>query len=336
MDKRVIFAVAGAGKSTYIVNNLTSTKRSLIVTYTIANCESLRKKITEKFNGVWPSNVTLLSFFSFLHGFCYKPFLSDIYKTSGIIYAPNPNHYEQQTNLSYFMTENRYLYSNRLSLFMEKQGILEDIKIRICKYFDEFIIDEVQDIAGRDFTFLENLMESSIDILFVGDFYQHTFDTSLDGKTNNSLFKNKKVYESLFTQKGVTIDNTTLQNSWRCSQNICKYIRDNLGIDISSNRSKTDNTTIEFISDKKQIDSILMDEKIIKLHYQNGAKAGTYHKNWGETKGEDCYQDVCVMLNKKTAKERVAGRLAELPPSTRNKLYVAITRARGNVYLINE
>lgn len=44
MDKRVIFAVAGAGKSTYIVDNLTSTKRSLIVTYTIANCESLRKK----------------------------------------------------------------------------------------------------------------------------------------------------------------------------------------------------------------------------------------------------------------------------------------------------
>ncbi|MBD5526731.1 MAG: AAA family ATPase [Lachnospiraceae bacterium] len=336
MDKRVIFAVAGAGKTTYIVDNLTSTKRSLIVTYTIANCENLRKKITEKFDGVWPSNVTLLSYFSFLHGFCYKPFLSDMYKTCGIIYKPNPNRFERQNDLSYYMTDNRYLYSNRLSLFMEKQGILEDIKNRICKYFDEFIIDEIQDISGRDFSFLENLMENSIDMLFVGDFYQHTYDTSQDGNVNGKLFESKKIYEARFANKGFIVDNTTLKKSWRCSQNICQYIRDNLDIDISSNRGETDNTTIEFIDNKQQINFILMDDKIIKLHYQNGAKVGAYHKNWGETKGEDCYQDVCVMLNKKTAKERTAGRLAELPPSTKNKLYVAITRAKGNVYIINE
>lgn len=40
--------------------------------------------------------------------------------------------------------------------------------------------------------------------------------------------------------------------------------------------------------------------------------------------------------NKKTAKERVAERLIDLPPTTKNKLYVAITRAKGNVYLVNE
>ena len=75
------------------------------------------------------------------------------------------------------MTQNRYLYSNRLALLLEKEGVLDDIRLRISRYFDEFIIDEVQDIAGRDFTFLESLMENSINMLFVGDFYQHTFDT---------------------------------------------------------------------------------------------------------------------------------------------------------------
>lgn len=223
-----MFAVAGSGKTTYIVKQLAQNKRSLIVTYTTANCDNLRRKITEKFNGIWPSNVTLLSYFSFLYGFCYKPFLSDRYKTRGVIYKPNPNRFERQTDLSYFMTENRYLYSNRLSLFMEKECILGDIGERVCKYFDEFI------------------------------------------------------------------------------------------------------------ANKAQIGAILMDNQIIKLHYQNGAKAGTCHKNWGETKGEDCYQDVCVMLNKKTASERAAGRLSELPQSTKNKLYVAITRAKGNVYLVNK
>lgn len=58
-------------------------------------------------------------------------------------------------------------------------------------------------------------------------------------------------------------------------------------------------------------------------------------KNWGETKGKDHYEDVCVMLNKTTAKKRIDGKLFELPPSTKNRLYVAITRARGNVYFIN-
>lgn len=336
MDKKVIFAVAGSGKTTHVVNNLSSNKRSLIVTYTTANFDNLRRKITMKFNGIWPVNVTLMTYFSFLYGFCYKPFLSDRFKVRGIIYEPNKSTIIPQTDLRYYMTESRYLYSNRLALLLEKAGVLDDIKMRICTYFDEFIIDEIQDIAGRDFTFLENLMDNTINMLFVGDFYQHTFDTSRDGKANATLFDDKMKYEARFTKKGFVIDNTTLENSWRCSKNICKYISDNLKINISSNRTEYDNTKVEFIDDAEKISLLLADENIIKLHYQNGAKFGACHKNWGESKGEDHHKDVCVMLNKKTAKKRISAKLYELQPSTKNKLYVAITRARGNVYLIND
>lgn len=336
MDKKVIFAVVGSGKTTHIVSRLSNSKRSLIVTYTTANYENLRKKITEKFNGVWPASVTLMTYFSFLFGFCYKPFLSDKYKARGLIYEPNSNTFIRQTSLEYYMTKNRYLYSNRLALLLEKECVLNDIMMRIQTYFDEFIIDEVQDIAGRDFTFLENLMENSVNMLFVGDFYQHTFDTSRDGKVNSTLFDSKVKYETRFTKKGFKIDNATLKNSWRCSQSICEYISVNLGINISSNRPEGDNTIIEFVDNKQQIEYLLADENIVKLHYQNGAKYGPNHKNWGESKGEDHHEDVCVMLNKNTAKKRNSGNLCELPPSTKNKLYVAITRARGNVYLIND
>ena len=41
MDKRVIFAVAGSGKTTYIVNNLFPEKRSLIITYTKNNYNNI-------------------------------------------------------------------------------------------------------------------------------------------------------------------------------------------------------------------------------------------------------------------------------------------------------
>lgn len=336
MDKKVIFAVAGSGKTTLIVDNLSNKKRSLIITYTDANYKNLQEKIITKFHGEWPENIVLMKFFPFLYRFCYKPFLADRCKAKGITFDKNENQFSNQKQWQYYLSQNRYFYSNRLSLFLEKAGVMDDIRKRTSKYFDEFIIDEVQDIAGRDFTFLEHLMLTEVNMLFVGDFFQHTYDTSRDGNANSSLFESKSAYEARFIKNGFVSDNTTLINSWRCSQNVCNYVRDNLGISIFSNRAQDDNTNIEYISDPYQISKILSDNRIVKLHYNNSAKYGYCHRNWGETKGEDKYQDVCIILNKSTAKMRSSNKLCDLPPPTKNKLYVAITRANGNVYLVDD
>ncbi len=334
MDKRVIFAVAGSGKTSYIVKSLTANRRFLIVTYTNGNFDNLTKKIIDKYGGVWPENVTLISYFQFLYRFCYKPFLSDQCRAKGIIFESNPNHRINQDKRAYYLTPSGYFYSNRLSLFLEKVPVMGEITNRIESYFDVFIIDEVQDIAGRDFTFLERLMGSNVDMLFVGDYYQHTYNTSLDGNVNKSLFDDRAKYEKRFWDKGVKPDTTTLLNSWRCSKAVCDYISANLGIAIRSNR--TDETTIQFIADRAEANQILNNKEIVKLHLRNSSKFGVGRRNWGDTKGEDCYHDICVMLNKETMRKYKAGKLSELAPSTRNKLYVAITRAHGNVYFIEE
>lgn len=334
MDKKVIFAVAGSGKTTLIAHSLTLDKRVLIVTYTNSNYNNLEKKILEKFHGTWPENVTLMKFFQFLYRFCYKPFLADKFQAKGIIFEPNKNKAIKQDNYAYYLNESGYFYSNRISLFLNTAGVIEDIKERIESYFDEFVIDEVQDIAGRDFTFLEQIMETRVSMMFVGDFFQHTFDTSRDGNANNNLFDNQTNYMKRFENKGVIPDTDTLINSYRCSKAICEYITENLGITIYSNR--TDDTTIQYISDSAEIERILNNDNIMKMHFRKASKFGLGRKNWGDSKGEDCYTDVCVMLNKETMKKYNTGKLSELAPSTRNKLYVAITRAHGNVYLINE
>lgn len=334
MDKRVIFAVAGSGKTTYIVNELSLQKQSLIITYTNGNFDNLYRKIIEKFNGVWPESVTLIKYFQFLYRFCYKPFLADQCGAKGVIFEPNANRYLTQEDRSYYLTQSGYFYSNRLSVFLGKAGVINDIRNRIETYFDELIIDEVQDIAGRDFTFLEHLMDTDVDMLFLGDFFQHTYNTSLDGNVNKNLFQDKSKYEKRFINKGVIPDTSTLLNSWRCCPAICEYITNNLGITIHSN--KTEYAEIRFISDKAEKERILSDHSIVKLHYKNSALYGQNHKNWGDVKGEDCYQDVCIMLNKETMKKYKAGRLSALAPSTRNKLYVAITRAHRNVYFVEE
>jgi ATP-dependent exoDNAse (exonuclease V) beta subunit len=335
VDKRVIFAVAGSGKTTHIVNSLTTEKRSLIITYTTSNYSNIAEKIAKKFHGKWPENITLMSYFQFLYRFCYKPFLSDSVRARGMVYEQNPNRFIRQSDCAFYLTPKRYFYSNRLSLYLERKNVLSDIKQRIVDYFDEFIIDEVQDIAGRDFTFLEHLMDANLNMLFVGDFYQHTYDTSRDGNANRSLFADKKVYEARFARKGVIPDSTTLVRSWRCRKSICEFVTSNLGIEILS-YDDTEDHSIRFVSEPTERTRIINDTRITKLHFKESYTFGQGRKNWGDTKGEDCYEDVCVMLNKNTAKLYKQGKLCELAPSTRNKLYVAITRAHGCVYLMYE
>ncbi|MBR4750982.1 MAG: hypothetical protein IK077_04415 [Thermoguttaceae bacterium] len=335
MDKRVIFAVAGSGKTSYVVNSLSLEKRSLIVTYTTSNYENLSKRIAEKFDGCWPENITLMSFFEFLYRFCYKPFLSDAIGARGIVHKANPNRYVKQTDLNYYLSPCGYFYSNRLAFFLEKQGIIGEIRERIERYYDEFVIDEIQDIAGRDFNYLELLMNTNVNMLFVGDFYQHTYDTSRDGNVNQSLFDNRVAYEARFLDKGILSDSTTLVNSWRCGKKICDFVSANLGVYISSNRDD-DGTDVFFVTNAAEKEAILNNPDIVKLHFKESYKYGAGHRNWGDTKGEDNHNDVCVMLNKITADHYQKKRLYDLSPSTRNKLYVALTRAHGNVYLMYE
>ena len=167
MDKRVIFAVAGSGKTTYIVDSLSRDNRSLIVTYTVGNYNNLCRKISEKFNGDWPENIWVMGYFTFLYRFCYKPFLADMLKTRGIFYEKNPNNRLRQCDKAYYITSAGYIYSNRLALLIEHTGSMEALKRRLEKYFDEFIVDEIQDFTMAEIQEFINATRKHF--LFFGD-----------------------------------------------------------------------------------------------------------------------------------------------------------------------
>ena len=228
MDKKVIFAVAGSGKTTYIIDQLCLDKRSLIVTYTTNNIKNLKSGILEKFNH-FPENITLLSYFTFLYTFCYRPFLSKKFRTKGINYKGNPHRYISQTEEKYFFDDQRRIYSNRIAKFLELQNVLSNANSRLSKYFDNLFIDEVQDLAGHDFNFLKSICKTNINITAVGDFYQHTFDTSRDGNVNKNLHNDYAKYKALFINIGVDVDEQILSKSYRCSPNVCKFITEKIG-----------------------------------------------------------------------------------------------------------
>ena len=200
------------------------------------------------------------------------------------------------------------------------------------KFYDCFLFDEVQDLGGHDFDLIQSIAPTKIDCIFVGDFYQHTYDTSNDGNINSGLYKVIKKYIKIWNDNGINVDLKSLSNSYRCSQTTCDFVRNNLKIPIYSFRSNT--TRIIDVNNQSDADALFSDSKIVKLFFSEAYKYKCYAENWGKSKGLDCFQDVCIVLNKTTLKEYNNNTLHKLSPSTLNKLYVACTRAKGDIYFI--
>ena len=95
-----------------------------------------------------------------------------------------------------------------------------------------------------------------------------------------------------------------------------------------------DDIEIGVITDADQIRQILDNDDLVKLVIRDAAKKPFFCRNWGDIKGEDHFEDVAIILTQ-DAMKLYPGRLNELPKSTLRKLYVACTRARRNLYLIN-
>ena len=195
MDRRLILAVAGSGKTTFLINTLDLDKRYLIVTYTENNVAHIRRCIINKF-GYIPTNIKLLSYFQFLIHICYRPFLKDRCNAKGITWRMPENWTLYKKGQLHYMTSYQYLYHNRIAKLCATT-CKDMIKDRIEKYYDYFMFDEVQDLGGHDFNLIQAITPTKINCLFVGDFYQHTFDTSKDGNVNKNLYKNYKKFKSI-------------------------------------------------------------------------------------------------------------------------------------------
>lgn len=335
MDKRVILAVAGSGKTKLIVEQLSLDERALLITYTENNLNELRRRIVAKF-GELPDNIRLFSYFSFLYSFSYKPFLSFEVRARGMYWRDPPSWTLKlpRHDLRYYLDAGRRLYHNRIAKLLDQRSVLSDVNNRVGKYFDRLLVDEVQDFAGHDFNFLMSLCKSELDILLVGDFFQHTFDTSRDGSTNRNLHKDVDAYLNRLKAAGLEIDTMSLGRSYRCSPSICDFINDHLGIEIESHRE--DETNVQIIDEERSANEVFCSNKIVKLFYQEHFRYPCHSQNWGASKGEDHYQDVCVVMSKRNFKLLLERDLLSLKPQTRNKLYVACSRAKGDLYFIRD
>lgn len=285
--------------------------------------------------GCIPDRIRLYTYFTFLYSFCLRPFLGDKLKSRGINWNVPPSFPRTpKTDSRHYLDKGRRLYSCRIGDLLSTKKLMPDVQLRLSKYFDSFFVDEVQDFAGHDFNFLCDLALADVRTVLVGDYYQHTFDTSRDGSVNKNLHNNLATYKSKLEEKSYVIDDTTLSKSFRCSPSVCNFVSQQIGIDIKSHRN--DETRVVYVDSEALADQLFQQADIVKLFYQSHLKYSCFSNNWGASKGIDSYGSICVVLNDKTDMLYKDGVLASLPPITKNKLYVACTRSRGDIYFVSE
>ena len=216
-----------------------------------------------------------------------------------------------------------------------KDNLVKRAAIRLNKFYDSILIDEFQDFREHDYELIIKLAKHLNNVLLVGDYYQH----SVSGKNNTGKpFETQKRnisyidFVNILRNENFDVDTTTLSTSRRCSADVCNYICCKLRINISSYDNHRG--AIIWIDDIDKATSVLVDNTITKLVYSNSAKYLFNALNWSYSKG-DTLNCACVILTDKFEKlDEDDFKVGKIPSSTINKLYVAMTRSRGDLYLV--
>ncbi|MBL7851621.1 MAG: UvrD-helicase domain-containing protein [Cyclobacteriaceae bacterium] len=356
MGARVILATAGSGKTRHLVyESIKQTKnRILITTYTQANELEIRKKFIEV-NKCIPSNVTVLSWFSFLlkHGVRpFQPLLSEkringlllvnSQRESGVKFIDKrgiaiPYSETKEFERHYFTIHNRKIFSDKLSKFVCRCNAKSSGAVfsRIIRVFPTIYIDEVQDLAGFDLDFIEGLYKNGANIVMVGDPRQATYSTNTTSK--NKQFRKSDIVR-FFEERAehISIDDSSLITNYRCTKLICD-LSNKLFPDypqaISGNHHVVDHLGVFFLK-TDDVEEYLNTFHPVQLRDSVKTKVNAAYQvmNFGESKGLSF--DRALIYPTSPIIQWLFDHSTDLAPISRAKFYVALTRARFSVAII--
>lgn len=357
MVTKIIQAVAGAGKTYHITNDLNDCKRYLIITYTNANTNKIKKDLLS--SSLSPDQYIVSTFSKFLIDWFINPYLSLLKPHLPVIKGfttavpsyyskDNPyNNYIRRDNVGHYVVKNN-LYLDRISdlVSFQTNSLLDKMFKRISLFVDEVIIDEYQDLTGYDFSMLQLLIKQKyFDVLLTGDIYQAGVQRSCmygnNSKSKMISFDSsdniKKFLKSIFKSKNLEIDDTSLVKSRRISEDCAKLVSEYLNIEIKSEGKSMGH--VYFIKDINKLKQLLSKDKDIHILTYNRKMQYPISNNyntWTYCKGMT-YKDVLVVLTD-NAEFIVNGSKPKkaLKGKARNCLYVALTRASRDLYLVTK
>ena len=351
-QNKLIVAAAGSGKTTFLINEALKVKdeRVLITTYTQANEAEIRKKIIE-LNQCIPTNVTVQTWFSFLLQHGVRPFQGGLFEKqiTGLIlvnsqsglkyrYKGKPIYFSEDKEFEqHYFSKELKIYSDKISKFVFRCNTNSGGAIieRLCKIYTHIFIDEVQDLAGYDLELLKLLFKSDSNTLLVGDPRQGTYSTNSSAK--NKQFK-KAAIMSFFEDNSLEIeaDTTSLTTNYRCNVTICNLsnkLFPNLPPATSGNKETTSHDGA-FLVRPTDVSEYMKTYSPIQLRENITTKVDENYKamNFGESKGLSF--DRVLIYPTKPILNWLANNDSDLAPTSRSKLYVALTRAKYSVGII--
>jgi len=369
-ENRLLIAAAGAGKTTFLVNEAfqaisnDDSSNILFLTFTRSNANQIRNKIISenlKKNGVQviPPNIFVSEWFSFLLKDGVRPFKSQMdlrlkYKSIGLHhdfqYNNNIKRREDDILGHYFL--NYKIIPNAISKFVIKTNVKTKgcVISRIQSIYSHIFIDEVQDLSGYDLELIKELFCTKSSILLVGDPRQVTYTTHYERL--NSPYKNGKIKEYIIENcrnLKVSIDEETLRKSHRNNNLICEF-----SSRLYPNFEKTEKCSCEvcqanisplgiFVIREKDIDSYKSECDGTDFCVLRSQKSVFPERNFGESKGLT-FDHVLIYPTGPITKylktgvliktEKVKGKVVEKEAFDIAKFYVAITRARHSVAIV--
>jgi len=342
-NNTVVIAAAGSRKTTFVVEEaIKRTKQKILVlTYTIYNLNQIRQYFIEQV-GVVPGNVTVQSWFQFLLQDCSRPYQPVVYdkkriETICFVEGKSCPYVPKKDVEQYYFADGERIYTDKISDFactcnQDSGGLVMN---RLEEIYDFIFIDEVQDLAGYDFDFLELLFQSRIEIVAVGDSRQATYFTNCSPK--NKKYKGQNII-ALFRdweKKGLcTI--AERNDCYRCNQQICD-VADGLYPDMPKTQSKNGDVTGHdgvYIVSGDGLEEYVKKYRPTVLRYNRTTKTeGLRGLNFGVSKGQS-FERILIFPNGPIKDFLKTKNVDKLKDKTKALLYVAITRARHSVAFV--
>ncbi|WP_268921454.1 UvrD-helicase domain-containing protein [Paramicrobacterium fandaimingii] len=339
-SNRATVAAAGSGKTEEIVRSALSLPRDegvLITTYTENGTSEIRRRLVNK-AGLIPQNIHVIPWLSFLIRHAVKPYQHPtigVNQVAGLHFAKRPGYPKKTDVQSYYLDGKSRVYRDFLAEFAILLNDRSDGAAirRISAIFPHIFYDEIQDISGRDFEFLELLMDSAANVTVVGDPRQGTFSTT-QSRTNRQFLRSAVTQwlETLETKHKLRID--LMNHSYRCHPQICSF-SDSLYPDHPATESRNVNSTGHdgvFLIRTVDVSAYIQEyHPQVLVWNKNSDNFETRARNMGDVKGLTYER---VLINPTHPFEKYLQERERLAPTSRSKFYVGVTRARQSVAIV--
>jgi len=344
MANQLTLAVAGSRKTQGIVEHcarLLPERRALVLTFTQANQEELRRRLGQRAGD--HLGIEVMGWFTFLLRHFAKPFLPFKFpgaRVLGFSFEGRPDRYAK--GLSRFLDRSGAAYACELGrLANELLGASKGALLhRLESLYDEILIDEVQDLSAHDWEIVDALLHSSIQIRMVGDIRQSVLATNPRGTKNKRYAYAEAVKWFREREKLGKLTITESVETWRCHPKIAEF-SDTIfdpswafPTTVSRNEVTTNHDGV-FLLMKKHVGDYVerFAPQCLRSMAASGNEFNLNYMNFKVAKGST-YTRVLIVPTAGISDFLRNGSMLEPVPAA--SFYVAVTRAEQSVAIVTD